>query len=144
MHTPTFACVDVIMSAMASQITSLTIVYSTVFSSGADKQKHQTSASLAFVRGIHRWPVNSPHKGPETRKCLYLMTSCHSWVEHVVSCTSITIASRSTRLPPYQADHQAVEKNSSPNGLLCNGGEDLSTSFREQKKGSAYDISVAL
>ena len=58
---------DVIMSAMASQITSLAIVYSTV-SSGADQRKHQSSASLAFVRGIHRWPVNSPHKGPVTRK----------------------------------------------------------------------------
>ena len=32
--------------------------------SGADQRKHQSSASLAFVRGIHRWPVNSPHKGP--------------------------------------------------------------------------------
>ena len=31
-------------------------------------KKHQSSASLAFVRGIHRWPVNSPHKGPVTRK----------------------------------------------------------------------------
>ena len=58
---------DVIMSAMASQITSLTIVCSTVYS-GADQRKHQSSASLAFVRGIHRWPVNSPHKGPVTRK----------------------------------------------------------------------------
>ena len=55
------------MSPMASQITSLTIVYSTVYS-GADQRKHQSSASLAFVRGIHRWPVNSPHKGPMTRK----------------------------------------------------------------------------
>ena len=35
---------------------------------GADQRKHQSSASLAFVRGIHRWPVNSPHKGPVTRK----------------------------------------------------------------------------
>ena len=58
---------DVIMGAMASQITSLTIVYSTVYS-GADQRKHQSSASLAFVRGIHRWPVNSPHKWPVTRK----------------------------------------------------------------------------
>ena len=55
------------MSAMASKITSLTIVYSTVYSDG-DQRKHQSSASLAFVRGIHRWPVNSPHKGPVTRK----------------------------------------------------------------------------
>ena len=44
---------DVIMNTMASQITSLTIVYSTVYS-GADQRKHQSSASLAFVRGIHR------------------------------------------------------------------------------------------
>ena len=58
---------DVIMSAIASQITSLTIVYSTVYSD-ADQRKHQSSASLAFVRGIHRRPVNSPHKGPVTRK----------------------------------------------------------------------------
>ena len=58
---------DVIMGTMASQITSLTIVYSTVYS-GADQSKHQSSASLAFVRGIHRGPVNSPHKWPVTRK----------------------------------------------------------------------------
>ena len=55
------------MGAMASQITSLTIVYSTVYS-GSNQRKHQSSTSLAFVRGIHRWPVNSPHKGPVTRK----------------------------------------------------------------------------
>ena len=58
---------DVIISAMASQITSLTIVYSTIYSR-ADQRKHQSSASLAFVRGIHRRPVNSPHNGPVTRK----------------------------------------------------------------------------
>ena len=58
---------DVIMGAVASQITSLTIVYSTVYS-GADQTKHQSSASLAFVRGIHRGPVNSPHKWPVSRK----------------------------------------------------------------------------
>ena len=58
---------DVIMSAIAPQITSVTIVYSTVYS-GVDERKHQSSASLAFVWGIHRRPVNSPHKGPSTRK----------------------------------------------------------------------------
>ena len=58
---------DVIMSAIASQITSLTIVYSIVYSD-EDQTKHQSSASLAFVRGIHRRPVNSPHKWPVTRK----------------------------------------------------------------------------
>ena len=58
---------DVIMGVVASQITSITIVYSTVYS-GASQRKHQSSASLAFVRRIHRWPVNSPHKWPVTRK----------------------------------------------------------------------------
>ena len=58
---------DVIMNVMASQITSLTIVYSIVYS-GADQRRHQSFASLAFLRGIHRWPVNSPHKRPVTRK----------------------------------------------------------------------------
>ena len=47
------------MSTVASQITSISIVYSTDCSD-AD----QSSMLLAFVRGIHQWPVNSPHKGP--------------------------------------------------------------------------------
>ena len=55
------------MSKMASQNTSVLIVYLTVCL-GPDQRKHQSSASLAFVRGIHRWPVTSPHKGPVTRK----------------------------------------------------------------------------
>ena len=58
---------NVKMGEMASQITSLAIVNST-FYSGADQKKHRSSASLAFVRVIHRWPVNSQHKGPVTRK----------------------------------------------------------------------------
>ena len=55
------------MSAMASQITGVSIVYLTGCS-GAEQRKHQSSASLAFVGGIHRASVNSPHKGPVTRK----------------------------------------------------------------------------
>ena len=55
------------MGTIASQITSLTSVYSTVYS-GADQRKYQSSASLAFVRGIHRGPLTSPHKWPVTRK----------------------------------------------------------------------------
>ena len=49
---------DVIMGAIVSQITSLTIVNSTAYSD-ADQRKHQSSASLAFVWGIHRGPVNT-------------------------------------------------------------------------------------
>ena len=55
------------MDAMASQITNLTIVYSIVYSD-TDQRKHQSSASLAFVQGIHWGPVNSPHKWPVTQK----------------------------------------------------------------------------
>ena len=55
------------MDTVASEITSLTIVYSSIYSD-ADQRKHQSSASLAFVWGIHRWPVNSPHKWSVTRK----------------------------------------------------------------------------
>ena len=56
------------MDGMASQITCLTIVYSIIYS-GADQGKIK-APSLAFVRGIHRWPVNFPHKGPVTRKMI--------------------------------------------------------------------------
>ena len=58
---------DVIMIAMASQITSVPVVHSIVGSS-ADQRKQQSPASLAFVRGSPRWLVNSPHKRPVTWK----------------------------------------------------------------------------
>ena len=69
---------DVIMGAIASQITSLTIVYSTIYSD-TDQRKHQGSALLAFVWGIHRGPVNSPHKWPVTQKYFHLMTSSYAY-----------------------------------------------------------------
>ena len=73
---------DDIMSARVSQITSPTTVCATVYS-GADQRKHQSSASLAFVRGIHRWPVNSPHTGQWRGKCFHSMMS--SWLVAVPS-----------------------------------------------------------
>ena len=76
-HTP-FYYSDVIMGTMASEIISLMIVYSTIYS-GADQRKHQSSAPLAFVRGIHRWPVNSLHKGPVKRKLFFIW-----WRHHVI------------------------------------------------------------
>ena len=54
------------MGAMASQITSLKVIYSIVYS-GTDQKKLLKLSLLAFVRGIHRSPVNSPHKEPVTR-----------------------------------------------------------------------------
>ena len=75
---------------MASQFTGVSIVYSTVCL-GADKRKHQSSASLAFVRKIHRWPVNSPHKDQLRRKCFHLMTSW--WYIEVMEVTKIHFSS---------------------------------------------------
>ena len=78
-------CCDVIMSAMASHITSIAIVYSTNYS-GADHRKYQSFASLAFVRGIHRWPVNFPRKGPVTRNMFPFddVIMNYSWRRHVI------------------------------------------------------------
>ena len=71
---------DVIMVKMASQITtSLMIVYYTIYP-GADQRKHESSASLAFVRGIHQWPVNSRTKSQLRGKCFHLMSS--SWIHN--------------------------------------------------------------
>ena len=74
---------DVIMSTMASQINSLTIDYSSVYS-GADQRKHKSSASLAFVLGIHRSPVNSLHKAPVTRKMFLFddVIMSHAYTHH--------------------------------------------------------------
>ena len=83
---------DVIMGAIAYQITGPTIVYSTVYS---DLRKHQISASLAFLRGIHRWPANSPHEWPVTRKMfsfddvimlINLSPSVTPWVVVTTTC----------------------------------------------------------
>ena len=57
------------MGVMGLQITGVSIVYWTI-NSGANQRKHQSSSSLVFVRGIHRWSVNSPHKGPVTLQML--------------------------------------------------------------------------
>ena len=69
---------DVIMTTIASQITSLTIVYTAVYS-GTDQRKNQSSASLAFVWGIHRDRWIPRTKGQLRGKCFHLMTSsCNS------------------------------------------------------------------
>ena len=80
---------DVIMTTMASLITSFTVVYLIVYSN-ADQWKHQCSALLAFVRGIHRWPVNSPYKGLVTRKMfsfddVSMMLESQFWIVWIVT-----------------------------------------------------------
>ena len=81
---------DVIMDAIASKITSLTIVYLNVYS-GADQSKHQSSASLVFVWGIHRGPVNSPHKWPVTRKMFPFNDVIMCPISHNPKCMVICI-----------------------------------------------------
>ena len=96
---------DVIISTIASQITSLTIVYSTVYSD-TDQRKHQSSASLAFVWGIHQGQVNSPHNWPVTRKMfpfddviMILPPPDHShawewWYAHISKLTDFHVSMR--------------------------------------------------
>ena len=76
------------MGVIASQITSLTIVFSSIYPD-ADERKHQSSASLVFVWGIHRGPVNSPHKWPVTRKMFPF--------DDVIMCDGLSIW-----MPSYQ------------------------------------------
>ena len=78
---------DVIKSMMVYQITSVSIVYSTVCLS-PNQRKHQSSTSLAFVRGIHRWSVNSPHRGPVTRKMFPCDDVIMVWHSRAMLCIS--------------------------------------------------------
>ena len=122
---------DVIMVEMASQITSLAIVYSIVFSD-ADQRKHQSSASLAFVRGIHRGPVNSPHKWTVTRKMfpfddvimqtnIIILRSC--WIIYTLWKLSPSAYSRSFRILMRYIKHV------SPYSLCCEYIYNLYTSI---------------
>ena len=103
---------DVIIGAIASQTTSLTIVYSTVYSD-EDQRKHQSSASLAYVRGIHRGPVNSPHKWPVMRKMfpfddvimIYCSTPWNAIHHHLVL---IYTGPKITHHPPWMRRFQTV------------------------------------
>ena len=91
---------DVIMTMLASQITSLTVVYSIVYS-GVNQRKHQSSASLAFVREIHRGPVNFPHKWPVTRKIFPF--------DDVIMCTeSVSVSWRYGDTGGFVSDFSAI------------------------------------
>ena len=83
------------MDGIAFQITSLTIVYSIVYSD-ADKKKTSKLRVTGLCVGIHREPVNSPHKWPVTRKMLpfddviilkTFSTSCRAiFISSLVKC----------------------------------------------------------
>ena len=90
---------DVIMDVMASQITSLTIVNLTLYS-GAGQRKHQSSASLAFVRGMHRGPVNSPHKWLVTREMFPF--------DDISICKSYEVSASATRRHDAISDTKCI------------------------------------
>ena len=117
---------DVIVSAMTSQIASLTIVYSTVYS-GEDQRKHQSSASLAFVRGIRRWPVNSQRKWPVTRKmfpfddvtvmrCFCCANYFHTWT--IVDLSSISLFGRNVKRTSIRNSKRFIHQNAFEN-IVC-------------------------
>ena len=102
------------MRANAAQITSLTIAYSTVYS-GSDQRKHQSSPSLASVRGIHRWPVNSPKNCQLRGKCFHLMTSSWCMAYECQNMLSVTTKDQSSALltlcqgtPPADSLHKGT------------------------------------
>ena len=101
---------DAIMSTMASQFTSLTIVYSAVYS-GADQRKHQSSASLAFVLGIHREPMNSPHKRSVTQKMFPLddVIMFEEYMKRKYTCTLPRI--KSVKTSSLENDCKVFGKN---------------------------------
>ena len=83
--------IDVIMTTVPSQITSLTSVYSIVYS-GEDQRKHQSSPSLAFVQGIHRDRWIPRTKGQLRGKCFHLMTSsCHHCLMWICNATYVEV-----------------------------------------------------
>ena len=98
---------DVIMGAMSSQ-TPASWLFAQSFFLGADQRKHQSSASLAFVRGIHRCPVNSPHKGPVTRKMFPFddVIMCHTLI--IVNDMRVTCTRAKCRWLIYFSQFQAI------------------------------------
>ena len=101
-------CNGVIMGTMASQITGVFIVCSIV-GSGTDQRKHQSSASLAFVRGIHRRPVNSPHRRPVTWKTFPF--------DDVIMLTSTKPQQNTIKREPYVLD--ILWPESTATEILC-------------------------
>ena len=98
---PGFSCHfgDVVMGDIASQITSLAIVCSTVYS-GTDQRKHQSSASLVFVRGIHRWiPAQMASNAENISIWWRHHAYCHT--NFILLCTTDTCGDMSMSLPHH-------------------------------------------
>ena len=127
------------MGVMASQITSFTSVYLNVHS-GVDQEKHQSSAWLTSVRGIHRWPVNSPRKWPVTRKMFIfddVIMFCNiDWWDYIFMCAvSRAVLSQSgiviTRSKMTRWRHQM--ETFSTLLALCAGNSPVTGEFPSQR-----------
>ena len=131
------------MGAIASQITSLTIVYSTVYSD-ADERKHQRSTSLAFVRGIHRRPVNSSHKWPKTRKMfpfddVIILQVCVRYCDMVLQ---LIIPVAMLIVFHSQLADLHVSKNKSTSEPNHTGGNEMSTERGQMTPQEKYTFNV--
>ena len=134
---------DGIMGTMVSQITSLTTVYSTVYSD-ADQRKHQSSASLAFVR-----PVNSPHKWQVTRKMFpfddVIMYREQQWRSD--GSPSVSIDGVSNHQPHHCLLNRLFRRRSEKTSKLrvtglCEGNSPVISEFPAQRASNAENVSI--
>ena len=120
---------DVIMGAVASQITFLTIVVSTIYSD-ADQRKHQSSASLAFAREIHRGPLNCPNKWPVMRKMFPFDWRHHvNSINHRGSAKAICKCGFVFRLRQDMYSLRRLITRSHKKSWWCEGSEGLKISY---------------
>ena len=132
------------MSVIPSQITSITIVYPSLYSR-ADQRKHQSSASQAFVRGIHRWLVNSPHKRPVTWKMFPFdnVIMMVSYTKNGINLFPLPSVCNSTRSPitftPLQWRHNGRDGTSNHQPYDCL----LNRLFRRRSKKTSKLASLA-
>ena len=143
---------DVILSMIASQITGISIVCSTVCSR-ADQRKHQSYASLALVWGNHQWLVDSPHKGPVTQKMFpfdYVIMN-RLWpgdtlVIHYNDVIMGTIASQITSLADCLLNRLFRRRSKKTSKLrvtgLCAGNPPVTGEFPSQMASYAENVSI--
>ena len=136
---------DVIMGSIASQIPSLKIVYSSVYS-GTDQRKHQSSASLAFVRGIHWRPVNSPHKGLVTRKMfpfddVIMFSLCRCWTNFQDDSTNYYLIINSLTHSGQMASWKLVRIDSG-NGLVPHSNKTINLTNIDLSSVTSYGIQL--
>ena len=133
------------MGPMAYQITSLTIVYSTVYS-GADQRKHQGPGSLAFVQGIHRGPVNSPHKWPVPRKMVPFDDVIMEFAVEVWHYYSEVIMGSNHQPHDCSLNHSFRRRSQKTSKLrltgLCVGNSAMTGEFSAQMVSNAENVSI--